>query len=502
MGRFGVCRVPFERKRGRGLQRKDLEMPLLLWLWRRVRLRADAMVVRAHDNRLPGMTKPKPRRGPRQKMRGRGFRPCMRRPTRGGRLRAVVGGGQALTSVSRAALTASRLAHHGRGLPEKLRGTRVAPARAMQCPTLGALPAFLAAAVAFTACADNGGGPTLRICTVIGCGHAVTIKAPLSATFPTIRGSSIEVCRNTDCLSGSFATLTDPPSTVSGVGVSFPDPQTIDGNHSPHVEATIWGTESGGFRLEVGYWPWSMDDLSDGDRFTVTVRDGSGRTIVSVNRSVDYVTSYPNGKECGPVCKTATVESDAGSEPDSGETVDASVPPACVLEAASSLPHVHIVSKATHCIFSVAAARAGISIPYDVVIDEDVPGFAPVQPYPYGTNVSSLFVTEMLRGGSQSYCVCDRGLPYASCPLSDGGTFYPNGAICEPTTLKKGVYPRAFTWDGVNWTGPSDTGNPKGAPFPPGDYTLTIASTPGTVAGDASAGPLAASAKLLVRLVK
>ena len=32
----------------------------------------------------------------------------------------------------------------------------------------------------------------------------------------------------------------------------------------------------------------------------------------------------------------------------------------------------------------------------------------------------------------------------------------------------------SFEWDGRNWTGPSDFDNPKGDPFPPGSYTLTV----------------------------
>lgn len=407
-----------------------------------------------------------------------------------------------LTPVSRIACAAHPPGTVGKGASAKNRGgTRVAPWWGMWSSNLGACVATLAT-VAFTGCANNDGGANARACSAIGCGSAVTIKTPLRATFPTIRASSIEVCRNAVCLSGSFATLTDPPSPGTGVGVSFPEPQTIDRDHTAHVDATISATGATGLQLEVAYWPWSMDDLRDGDLFELTVRDGAGRTVASASRSATYRTSYPNGKECGPVCRTATVESDGGAVTDSGAMPDASVPRDCVLGTASSLPHVQIVSKATQCVFSLAEARAGISIPYDVVIDEDVPGFAPVQPYPYGANVSSLFVAELLRGGSQSYCLCDQGLPYASCPLSDGGLSHPNGTACEPTTLKKGVYSRAFIWDGVNWTGPSDTGNPKGSPFPPGDYTLTISTSQGKVAGDASSDAVSASARLLVRLVK
>jgi hypothetical protein len=73
-----------------------------------------------------------------------------------------------------------------------------------------------------------------------------------------------------------------------------------------------------------------------------------------------------------------------------------------------------------------------------------------------------LFLLERLEGGLESYCICDVGrcIP----PLS------------LPQTLAPGSYPAAFEWDGRNWSGPSDTQNPKGAPFPPGSYTLSVTS--------------------------
>ena len=39
-----------------------------------------------------------------------------------------------------------------------------------------------------------------------------------------------------------------------------------------------------------------------------------------------------------------------------------------------------------------------------------------------------------------------------------------------------------FPWDGRNWYGPSDTGNPKGPAFPAGSYVLEL-SAQGTHAG-------------------
>jgi hypothetical protein len=62
-----------------------------------------------------------------------------------------------------------------------------------------------------------------------------------------------------------------------------------------------------------------------------------------------------------------------------------------------------------------------------------------------------------------------------------------------------------FRWDGVNWSGPSDTTNPKGAFFPPGIYTLTVhasgtyaAADGGEDAGTDSPFELTSSVELLL----
>jgi len=47
----------------------------------------------------------------------------------------------------------------------------------------------------------------------------------------------------------------------------------------------------------------------------------------------------------------------------------------------------------------------------------------------------------------------------------------PKGTV---KSLNKGTYAHIFTWDGRNWTGPSDFGNPKGKPFPAGAYDVTV----------------------------
>jgi len=115
--------------------------------------------------------------------------------------------------------------------------------------------------------------------------------------------------------------------------------------------------------------------------------------------------------------------------------------------------------------FSLAEAAEGISIPYVVRVREDVPN---VVSWPQDAGAcgvpgeSGLILFERLNGGDQSYCICDEG----ECLEPE----------FNPTTLSAGEWTREFTWSGRNWAGPSDTGNPLGAPFPPGVYTVTVSS--------------------------
>lgn len=130
-------------------------------------------------------------------------------------------------------------------------------------------------------------------------------------------------------------------------------------------------------------------------------------------------------------------------------------------------------TEPVRCVFSLAEAAAGISIGYEVVIDADVPDVvAQAQTTCTGPGPSGLAVFEQISGNGQSYCICDSGL----CPPPPD----------TPKTLKAGTYPGSFEWDGKNWSGPSDTGNPKGPPFPAGSYELLLSAkgTQGTTPFD------------------
>jgi hypothetical protein len=67
--------------------------------------------------------------------------------------------------------------------------------------------------------------------------------------------------------------------------------------------------------------------------------------------------------------------------------------------------------------------------------------------------------------------------------------------------LVAGVYEASFEWDGREWFGPSDTGNPKGDPFPPGTCQVRVSAS-GTYRDEGGAEvPWEATATTSVHLV-
>jgi hypothetical protein len=114
-------------------------------------------------------------------------------------------------------------------------------------------------------------------------------------------------------------------------------------------------------------------------------------------------------------------------------------------------------------VFTTAEAAKGVKIEYRIVVDQDFPNLIPMPHGPSSATPpgpSGLYPLERIAGNGQMYCLLDFGLGP------------PPKEFIKP--VKTGTYVHSFTWDGRNWGGPSDTGQPKGPPFPPGEYTLTI----------------------------
>jgi hypothetical protein len=139
--------------------------------------------------------------------------------------------------------------------------------------------------------------------------------------------------------------------------------------------------------------------------------------------------------------------------------------PNCRQGGSSTLDGVEISFPPQRCTYTLAEARAGITFRYQVLIGTAVDGIVSQPQDGGGCGVpsnSGLFIFEQLSGNGQSYCLCDTGLcmPPPTVPIN----------------LLPSSYDGDFHWTGLNWFGPSDTGNPPGPPFPPGTYTLEVST--------------------------
>lgn len=195
-----------------------------------------------------------------------------------------------------------------------------------------------------------------------------------------------------------------------------------------------------------------------------SVSSGSGGALASGGRIGKGGNSATGGNSAagGNSATGGSAGSDGGVEPPC--LVRAALP--CQGTSTSTLPGVSTELLPTRCTYTVEEAIAGIDVPYTVVVDSLVPGVL-AKPVDIGgcwqpdTTGFETFVD--VSGGGQHYCLCDIGL----C----------RDPIALQHDLAAGCHTGTVHWEGVNWSGPSDTNNPKGAPFPPGDYVVKIRQT-------------------------
>jgi hypothetical protein len=149
------------------------------------------------------------------------------------------------------------------------------------------------------------------MCTAVGCKAAFSIHIPLSAADITDGGIVIEVCRETECLSGSIY-VSDAGVTTTATA-SFPNGANIEATKSSHVDVSLVEATSADARLNIDWYPYYPDQLRNGDHYRVNVTTPAGAAVFSMDTSTDYVESMPNGPGCGPVCHSVEVTIDPGS---------------------------------------------------------------------------------------------------------------------------------------------------------------------------------------------
>jgi hypothetical protein len=138
-------------------------------------------------------------------------------------------------------------------------------------------------------------------CPESSCGPAATIATDLPLTFEQLQQSTVTVCHNANCFAGSFASLNAPPSPGTGVGISIAS--VPGGGTGSGTSGFVRASPNGALWLQV-YWPSNLDDLTDGDGYSVTVEETTGQKVVSFEGSaMTYEVVYPNGKDCAPACR-------------------------------------------------------------------------------------------------------------------------------------------------------------------------------------------------------
>jgi hypothetical protein len=149
--------------------------------------------------------------------------------------------------------------------------------------------------------------------------------------------------------------------------------------------------------------------------------------------------------------------------------------------ADSNLPGVSFAFSDGPCSYTLAEVAAGISIDYELRIEEALDGVHPVSLDMGGCDqpdTSGLITGYEISGGTSRYCFCDFG-------LCAGRTY--------STRTVPRTYHRTIQWYGRNWLGPSDTDAPQGDAFPPGTYTVALTAK-GTWDGPGSCDAGACSA--------
>jgi hypothetical protein len=148
------------------------------------------------------------------------------------------------------------------------------------------------AAVSTTCSADERGGE----CTLMGCGDGIVARLSVERSLDEIRLLSLRMCRNEECIEGSLAGLPPPPDPSFPTSTGFPE--ISDANPGNAVGVTVT-PRAGSFAVDVSWHPWDPRELADGDTYQVTLTEPSGTELVSHTEAVDYIESYPNGRECG-----------------------------------------------------------------------------------------------------------------------------------------------------------------------------------------------------------
>lgn len=124
------------------------------------------------------------------------------------------------------------------------------------------------------------------------CESAVSLVRPLAAAASDVPGLSVRVCRNQVCAVSQPVAATDGSFSCDAFGLLV-------------TRCQIQPAAGGGLELRLSFVA-PVTDLHDGDRYVVQVLSQSS-AILDVQQAVTYTEARPNGSDCEPLCRSASL---------------------------------------------------------------------------------------------------------------------------------------------------------------------------------------------------
>lgn len=217
--------------------------------------------------------------------------------------------------------------------------------------------------------------------------------------------------------------------------------------------------------------------------------DGSGGTEDVADAAVD---APPDIAADVPLdaLPDVSVDGSADVSSDVPRDVDADVAPfLCDVTSTSDLAGVRLTFTTEECAFTRAQLASGVTFRWQVDIDQAVQNVRPraLDAGRCGRPDDSGLIPFFRIDGDATYCLCDEGLCF---PFD------------ETADLLAGTWTGEAMWTGRAWFGPSDTGNPLGDPFAPGDYTASVvAEGSQTIGEDGPEIPFRLTSQMTIRVL-
>jgi len=133
-----------------------------------------------------------------------------------------------------------------------------------------------------------------RSCTLLTCTSGVSLKTTTTLTHDQLLTAVITVCRNDGCSSGKPTDIPTGPTDLQGVAMEGPVATTVQ----------LAEPSKGTYSVSVSF---AIDDQTakDGDYYEIRIdKDAAAK----LSGNVKYTEITPNGADCPPDCRTATLQ--------------------------------------------------------------------------------------------------------------------------------------------------------------------------------------------------